>query len=196
MNKGIYNRGYLPHWDFKRSVQAITFRLADSVPSGVIEEWKRELASYPDDKTRHKELHLRISRYEDAGHGASILRRTDCATVFQNQLMAGHPASYHLIDWCIMPNHVHILCNLGETSSIGTIVRSWKGASAIRINRILNRTGALWQREYYDRFIRDIDHLNDCIAYIRNNPVKAKLCERPEDWQFSSAGIGWTERRL
>ncbi len=43
MNRGIHSRGYLPHWDFKNSVQGITFRLFDSVPKDVILKWKREL---------------------------------------------------------------------------------------------------------------------------------------------------------
>ena len=43
-HKGIHTRGYLPHWDFADSVQAITFRLADSVAeSDVVREWKQEL---------------------------------------------------------------------------------------------------------------------------------------------------------
>ena len=47
--------------------------------------------------------------------------------------------------------------------------------------------------DYFDRFIRDLDHLYDCRAYIRNNPVKAGLCAKPEDWPFSSAGVRWPE---
>jgi len=89
-----------------------------------------------------------------------------------------------------MPNHVHVLCKLGE--AVAEIVRLWKGASAARINRVVGREGPLWLREYFDRYVRDMDHFHECRAYIRNNPVKAKLCEKPEDWPFSSAGIGWS----
>jgi REP element-mobilizing transposase RayT len=196
MNKGIYNRGYLPHWDFKKSVQAITFRLADSVPSSVIQEWKTELLSIPDETIRTKELYRRIAHYEDAGHGSAILSRPDCAAILQDHLISGHPEEYRLLDWCIMPNHVHLICKLDEKAALSEIIRSWKGASAIQINRLLNRSGPLWQREYYDRFIRDEDHYHNCRAHIRNNPVKAKLSHTPEDWPFSSAGTGWTERWL
>ena len=196
MNKGIYNRGYLPHWDFKKSVQAITFRLTDSVPSSVIQDWRNELQSIPNKTSRAKELHRRIAHYEDAGHGSAILSSPDCAAIVQNHLIAGHSAKYRLLDWCVMPNHVHLICKLDENSALSEIIRSWKGASAVQINRLLNRSGPLWQREYYDRFIRDEDHYHDCRAYIRNNPVKAKLCQTPEDWPFSSAGTGWTERWL
>ena len=191
MNKGIHSRGYLPHWDFAESVQAITFGLDDSVPASVICDWKTELVSIPDDLTRQKELHRRIARYEDAGHGSSVLKHADCAAIVQNKLIAGHPDSYRLLDWCIMPNHVYVLCKLGRSSSQGEIVRSWKGGSSIAINRLLNRSGPFWMVDYFDRFIRDFDHLQDCRTYIRNNPIKAGLCEKPEDWPYSSAGIDW-----
>jgi hypothetical protein len=41
--------------------------------------------------------------------------------------------------------------------------------------------------EYFDRYIRDGVHYKKTIAYIENNPVKAGLCSRPEEWRFSSA---------
>ena len=193
MGKGIYTRGFLPHWDFEKSTQAITFRLADSVPAEVIRDWSIELAVTPDANVRAMELHRLIARYEDAGHGTSILKTPDCATIIQKKLIEGHPSLYSLIGWCIMPNHVHVLIRMMGGQSLPDIVRSWKGSSAIEINRILDQKGPLWQREYYDRYVRDLDHLYSCIAYIRNNPVKAGLCDRPEDWPFSSAGNNWNE---
>ena len=39
-----YSRGYLPHFEDDIHVQAITFRLHDSVPAKVIAEWRRALA--------------------------------------------------------------------------------------------------------------------------------------------------------
>jgi REP element-mobilizing transposase RayT len=197
MNKGIHTRGYLPHWDFEKSTQAVTFRLADSVPAEVIKGWMTELRLIPDSITREKELHRLIATYEDAGHGEAVLGNPECANIIQAKLIEGHSSRYKLIDWCIMPNHVHVLIKLAEKQSLHEIVRLWKGGSSVQINRLLKRSGILWQREYYDRFVRDIDHLHNCIAYIRNNPVKAKLCHQPEEWPFSSAGVNWqTERWL
>ncbi len=191
MGKGIYNRGFLPHWDFDGSLQAVTFRLADSVPKEVIDKWQRELLTLPDEKTRFNQLHARIAKYEDAGHGSAVLRNPDIAQILQNKLIDGHGQSYHLIDWCVMPNHVHVLIKLIRHSQLADILKSWKGGTALEINRALGRTGTLWQREYHDRFVRDMDHFHDCVAYIRNNPVKAGLCKKPEDWRFSSAGCNW-----
>jgi len=45
--------------------------------------------------------------------------------------------------------------------------------------------------DYHDRLIRNEDHFFNARTYIRNNPVKARLCGTPEDWAFSSAGVGW-----
>ncbi len=191
MGKGIYTRGFLPHWDFEKSTQAITFRLADSVPAEVIRDWKSQLAIKSDAKIREMELHQLIARFEDAGHGAAVLKSPTCGNIIQNKLIQGHSSRYSLIDWCIMPNHVHVLIRLTGSRSLADIVRSWKGGSAIEINRLLHRSGPLWQREYYDRYVRDLDHLHDCIAYIRNNPVKAGLCDKPVAWPFSSAGANW-----
>ena len=39
MHKGIHSRGYLPHWGFADSTQAITFRLGNSLSAKVIQEW-------------------------------------------------------------------------------------------------------------------------------------------------------------
>ena len=191
MNKGIHSRGYLPHWDFAEGLQAVTFRLADSVPAAVIKSWKTELSGIPDDATRERELHRRIARFEDAGHGACVLHRHDCAGIIQATLTTGHPTRYRLLAWCVMPNHVHILFKLAPDFSLGAVIRAWKGASALAINRLLDRAGPLWMADYFDRLIRDLKHLYDCRAYIRNNPVKAGLCAHPEDWPFSSAGCGW-----
>jgi hypothetical protein len=43
-------------------------------------------------------------------------------------------------------------------------------------------------REYWDRFIRNDRHLENTVLYIHQNPVKAALCQRAEEWPWSSAG--------
>jgi len=52
------------------------------------------------------------------------------------------------------------------------------------------RTAApVWHREYWDRFIRNERHFQQAVEYIHQNPVKAGLVERPEQWPWSSASI-------
>ena len=196
-HKGIHSRGYLPHRDFKDSVQGITFRLKDSVPADVVAEWREELQLQlnrqdPEaSKNANIILHRKIAKYEDAGYGTCLLADSEYAGIVQDALIAGHEVAYKLIEWCIMPNHVHVLIRLMGASAMGDIVKRWKAGSAIQINRLLERNGSIWMRDYYDRFIRDDNHFHDARVYIRNNPVKAGLCLKPEEWRFSSAGASW-----
>ncbi|MBG7608099.1 MAG: transposase [Verrucomicrobia bacterium] len=192
MNRGIHSRGYLPHWDFKNSVQGITFRLFDSVPKDVILKWKRELEKIEDEVARKEELHRKISRYEDVGMGECLLGIAEVAGIVCGKLHAEDGCQYKLLEWCVMPNHVHVLIKLLPDHSLSDIVQKWKGGSSMEINCILKRSGALWAVDYYDRFVRDEDDYFSCRNYIRMNPVKVGLCENPEDWEFSSA---WKEER-
>ena len=194
---GWYRRGYLPHCDFAGNLQAVTFRLADSLPAKVIAKWRQELASelVTEDAVVRRSadacLYRRMVAYEDAGHGSCVLGNPACAEVVQQSLIQGHGACYRLIDWCVMPNHVHVLFQEQVSHPLAKNVQRWKGASSVQINRLTGRSGRLWMPDYHDRLIRDEDHFWNTRSYIRRNPVKAGLCVNPEDWPFSSAGIGW-----
>ncbi|MGH8274671.1 MAG: REP-associated tyrosine transposase [Gammaproteobacteria bacterium] len=192
--KGWYSRNYLPHCDTPGLIQAITFRLADALPKAVMERLEQE-AENDEDKRR------RIEAYLDTGHGCCWLSRSNLARIVENALLHFDGENYRLIAWCIMPNHVHTLIEtkgevaslvggtpaLPESQRLASIVHSWKSFSAHEINRVLGRQGIVWQREYYDRYIRDDRHLAATIKYIHENPVKAGLAAGAELWPFSSA---------
>jgi hypothetical protein len=74
-----------------------------------------------------------------------------------------------------------------EQFPMSRCIQSWKGLSSNGINKLLGRSGRLWQPDYFDRFIRDADHLDRALLYIEHNPVKAGLVQRPEEFRFSSA---------
>jgi REP element-mobilizing transposase RayT len=67
------------------------------------------------------------------------------------------------------------------------ILKNIKGTTARKANQLLGRTGRFWQKEYFDRYIRDSKHFYAVFNYIENNPVKARLCRSKEDCKFSSA---------
>ncbi len=58
----------------------------------------------------------------------------------------------------------------------------------------LNRKGPFWAKDYFDRWIRNLDEEQRITRYIERNPVKAGLCSTPEDWLWSGARRG--ERRV
>jgi REP element-mobilizing transposase RayT len=83
-----------------------------------------------------------------------------------------------LDEFCIMPNHVHGILFIEEGSSHGLaeIVRGFKSYSAKRINQVTKSGGKpVWQRNYYERVIRNERELNAVREYIRNNPMKWEL---------------------
>jgi putative transposase len=95
---------------------------------------------------------------------------------------------YRLLAWCIMPNHVHVVIDILD-HSLSAIVRSWKSFSARQANVVLGRSGAFWHADYFDRYMRDEEHLTATMDYVEQNPVKAGLVGEARDWRWSSAAM-------
>ena len=110
--------------------------------------------------------------------------------------------------WVVMPNHFHGILVVDDgrgtahraptveqfgqpvSGSIPTIIRSFKSAVTKRINEIRKTPGEkLWQRNYYERIIRNENELNHIREYIANNPMKWKLDRGNPDKGMGNAGI-------
>ena len=128
-----------------------------------------------------------IDRELDAGLGACWLNREDVATLVQNALLHFDKERYRLLAWCIMPNHVHAVIELLQGHRLGSVLHSWKSFTANRANAMVGRSGPFWHDDYFDRFMRNENHLERTISYVEQNPVNAKLVDLPEDWPWSSA---------
>jgi REP element-mobilizing transposase RayT len=181
-----YSRGYLPHFDGGEIIQFVTFRLADSLPKNVLEKLKIEVEQ---GKISDIEYHRNIERFLDAGIGNCYLQNEEIANTLKETLLRFDGVKYKLFAWVIMPNHVHLLFIPKENVTLAEILHSIKSYTAHQANRILNRKGSFWSKEYFDRFMRDYTHFEKTIAYIENNPVKAGFCQKVSDWKFSSAFI-------
>lgn len=89
-----------------------------------------------------------------------------------------------------MPNHKHIVFKpLEETKnkyySLSKIMHSLKRHTARQSNLILKQSGAFWQDESYDHFVRDEAELERIIKYVLYNPVKADLVKEKSEWKWS-----------
>lgn len=185
--RGWYSRGYLPHFDpGPARTQFVTFRLFDSLPQNVLERIELELAARNTENIS-RETFILAESYLDQGFGDCFLRRREIATVVKETLLRYDGERYEVKAWVIMPNHSHIMIRPHDGHPLEKIMHSIKSYTATEANRLLGRKGAFWMREAFDRYIRDADHYARVKRYIENNPVKAKLCKRPEDWEFSSA---------
>lgn len=84
-------------------------------------------------------------------------------------------------DYILMPDHVHLFARASRTADpMRGWVRMWKSVSARRIAT----AGSLWQRDYFDRFLRHGDDYTEKWSYVESNPVRASLVARPEDWPY------------
>jgi putative transposase len=80
-----------------------------------------------------------------------------------------------MISFIVMPNHTHALLVQNAEWPFEKVLRSWKSFTSRKINSLLHREGSLWQRDYFDRLVRDERHFANCVRYIRRNPAKARL---------------------
>jgi putative transposase len=175
----------LPHWQQEGAVYSVTFRLADAVPHQLRTQWECEreawLRAHPEpwNKETEREYHVRFSgaieRWLDAGHGSCILRRRDCAAIVAMVLRYFDGKRAVIISSVVMPNHVHALFVQNADWPLEKVLRSWKSFGSRKINSLLSRDGTLWQRDYFDRLVRDAKHFASCVRYIRRNPAKAGL---------------------
>ena len=96
-----------------------------------------------------------------------------------------------------MPDHVHLalipVCLSRGPVPIAEIMQAIKGASARRINKLLNRRGRVWQEESFDRALRKEEQFQEKLYYMLENPVRAGLAGNPLDypwiWLRTSATI-------
>jgi putative DNA methylase len=186
MRYGWHNRGYLPHFDGGSIPQSITFRLFDSLPKIIIEEWSHELARQGSAE-RDTEMRRRISAYLDQGQGSCYLKDPRVARLVQDAILYFDQDKYLLSAWVVMPNHVHLVTTPLPGKRLARIMQSLKSFTAKEANKLLAREGTFWMPDYFDRYVRNEKHFTRAVEYVENNPVKAGLCRTPEDWPFSSA---------
>jgi type I restriction enzyme R subunit/putative DNA methylase len=197
-----YSRGYVPHFDAPGTVQHITFHLADSLPVEAVDRMQLQLENLSESEQKI-EQRKRINDLLDMGHGSCLLRISECARIVEESLFFGDEKRYLLLAWVIMPNHVHVLIEQLPLWPLGKVVQSWKRHTTRQIKLYMKSAAmalekeaeynsaipesVIWQREYWDRYIRNSQHYETAIYYIENNPVKAALCDSPADWPWGSA---------
>ncbi len=96
----------------------------------------------------------------------------------------------------VMPDHVHLLMMPLRRNADGwpfplvDILQCLKSTTAHRINRLLGISGPVWEEESFDHVLRSDESLKEKCEYIRQNPVKAGLVQRPGDYRWL-----WVEPR-
>src|SRR5881396_1736475 len=140
--KGWHERGYLPHYDAAHVTQIVTFMLTDSFPVERRAEWEPILEEMDESLRRRK-----LEAWLDRGMGDCWLRQTRVATLVEENLRQFDGVQCRLQAWVLMPNHVHLVVDVGDTP-LSQLLKQWKGGTARQANLVLGRRGTFWQEDY------------------------------------------------
>ena len=179
-----FYRRNLPHWIPDGRVIFLTFRLYGSLPKRVVRkvDWLQIDAG---------ERFLAFDEQLDlAATGPRWLSYPEIAGYAQWPIERGAELGRFVLHaYVIMPNHLHVL--LEPRIPLAKITNVMKGIAARDANAALGRTGKpFWQDESFDHWIRNPAEHERVRQYIEQNPVKARLVAKPEDWRWSSAWRG------
>jgi REP-associated tyrosine transposase len=110
-----------------------------------------------------------------------------------------HGSKYALHAAVVMPDHVHLLFTPlqdadGTTYGLAELMHGIKGSSSHAVNRHLKRRGTIWQSESFDRLLRSDESVAQKAEYICENPVRAGLVERVDEWPW--IWRAWVEDRV
>ena len=106
-------------------------------------------------------------------------------------------ASRHDVDllaYCLMPNHVHLVVVPATPDALHRVLKPLHMRHAQHVNRARDCKGHLWQGRFFSSAL-DESYLWAAIRYVERNPVRAKLCNRAEDYAWSSAAAHCGLRR-
>ena len=196
----FYERN-LTHFQSPGVTLFITFRLAGSLPMETINRLREE-ANRHISSLRHqtegapRSEKIQIIQTKMFGRWDSELdKSTNWPMWLSNPVIpetVGNAIHYldgkqYVLDaFCIMPNHVHLVCTpikVGDNYvSIPKIMQSLKGLTARQANLVLNRQGQFWQHESFDHVVRNDKELERIIEYVLYNPIRAGLAP---DWVYS-----------
>lgn len=190
----------LPHWSQAGTICFITWRMYDSMPNAVLNRWLDDRGRWlrahgidsDDPNWRRSLLGLErrvIHEFQttfwnrwhdelDESHGTCALRSPDFAEIVAGSLHHFDHDRYLLLDFVVMPNHVHLLASFPDEDSMLAQCESWKHFTAMQIDRRLKRRGRFWQQDGFDHLVRSEEQFDYLRRYISSNPLRADLGPR------------------
>ena len=130
----------------------------------------------------HSVLHL----YQNTVNGYLLFyTRSDFLVFFSLINTAAERWKIRMIGLCMMPDHVHLLLEAGDRKSLCAFVQEYSARYVRAQNQWLSRKGTLFNAGFGTAVKLGNKAVRTAIAYLYNNPVEKKLCERAEDYRWS-----------
>ncbi len=87
--------------------------------------------------------------------------------------------------YVLMPDHVHFFCAAKrDERRLETFVGKWKEWTAKYCHQRLGLEPPLWQERFFDHVLRSSESYQQKWDYVCQNPVRAGLVARSEEWRF------------
>ena len=119
----------------------------------------------------------------------ALFRAEPWAKLFIDTLYHYRGSAYLLHEFVVMPDHIHLL--ITPAASLEKAVQFIKGGFSHRAKKELGSSLEIWQTGFSDHRIRNAEDYTQHVYYIRQNPVRKRLVEKPEEYAFSSAFPGF-----
>lgn len=139
-----------------------------------------------------KSVRLRSGRYESGTHFVTITTKDRIRRFEKPELSEAtirvlihlrEKHGFQLFSYCLMPDHFHGLIRVDNSDlDLSNICGRFKGLSTREFWRFSE--GKLWHRGFYERIVEGDDAIYGCVRYIRQNPVKAGLVDRWDQWPY------------
>nr|WP_321268109.1 transposase [uncultured Sulfurimonas sp.] len=155
----------LPHFSQINQYQFITFRTKDSTDEFILKQLKNNLLET-------KIIQHNIDAHLDKSNKGSYLNH-QIVDIIKNYLTVIDKSLCEIVAFSIMQNHIHLI--LVQKTKLSEIMRNIKGGLSFLVNKELGKKGSLWQKDYYDKAIRDEKHFQRTYNYVKNNALKAGL---------------------
>ena len=91
---------------------------------------------------------------------------------------------FDIFNLCVMDNHIHFIIRPAKGENLSKIMQWINSVFAMRYNKITGGFGPVWNGRFWSRVIRNIIEFLIVYEYISVNPVKAGLCESPDEYRF------------
>lgn len=92
-----------------------------------------------------------------------------------------------ILAYCLMSNHVHLLVRPNKEESLHKMMQGVALCHTQYVNRTYKRTGRLWESRYHSCIVDEERYLWVVARYIEQNPIRAGVVKKEEDFPYSSA---------
>lgn len=189
--------GRLPHWEVVDGRYFVTIHLSGAIPA---QGKRRILAAMAELRTAENDLagqRLRIQRHifqemevwlDGATRSTELAIPSIANMVIEAIDHRSRQGDWNVFEYVIMPTHVHLFFELhgGRLKPALEGFKDWTGHRASKLIEFGRER--FWQREWFDHWSRSDEEDERISAYIRRNPVKARLVADYSHWPYGSWG--------